>query len=197
MKKKWILLLLVTMLTMDVKSHSAEEPVINNNNEYYTLEEIDVCSASSNKSYMSYSTVTDRRSRQYKLIQELNITETGLLKDDYGFIAAALGSYYGSIGDRFKFTLDSGVELYVIKADAKSDSHTNGGCIHSVDASIIEFVIDEDKAGEYFGVSGNNLVLSGNFNNVEMFKGLIVKADKVTLNEDIIPDIPLSPFIDE
>ena len=197
MKKKWILLLLVTMLTMDVKSHSAVEPVIDNNNEYYTLEKIDVCSSSSSKSYMSYKTVTNRRSKQYKLIQELNITETGLLKDDYGFIAAALGSYYGNIGDRYKFTLDSGVELYVIKTDAKSDSHTNGGCIHSVDASIIEFVIDEDKAGDYFGVAGNNLVLSGNFNNVDMFRGLIVDAAKVTLNEDIIPDKPLSPFIDE
>lgn len=187
--------LIITILVVILGTNVSANNIVSN--EYYTLEDLELCSTSEDKSYMSYKTITDKRSRQYKLLQELNITETGLIKDDYGFIAAALGSYYGAIGDRFVFTLDSGVQLYLIKADAKSDSHTHGGCSHTVDHSVIEFVIDEAKAKQYFGVSSNNLVKHGNFNNIDMFKGNIIDSKKVTINKEIIPDEVLSPFITE
>ena len=93
-----------------------------NENTYLEYDEIESCSYSKVKTYMPYDTVTNEDTKQYHLIKnELYITDSGLLKDKYGYIAAALGSYYGEIGDRFIFTLDTGVELHIIKADAKSN----------------------------------------------------------------------------
>lgn len=37
-----------------------------------------------------------------------------------GYMAVALGSYFGGLGERYGFTLSSGVVLKVIKAEPKS-----------------------------------------------------------------------------
>ena len=92
-----------------------------------------------------------------------------IVVDEDGFIGVALGSYYGIIGDRFYVTLDSGVVLPLVKVEEKADGDTDGGCYHYSDGSVIEFVIDKNVAGDYFGIYGNGLVLSGNYNNYELF----------------------------
>ncbi len=144
---------------------------------------VSVCNTSSTKTYMPYTAVTSPSSKQYQLIQNhLTVDEeTGLLYDEYGFIAVALGSYYGNIGDRFLFVLDNGTILPVIKADAKSDAHTMNGCSHSADSSVIEFVIDTNLAAEAFGRGGNGLVAHGNFNNIDIFEGRIAEVKQVTI----------------
>jgi len=147
----------------------------------YKTEDAGVCAANDTKTYMDYRAITDTSSKQYKFIQE-NMTvddKTGFLYDKDGFIGVALGSYYGEIGDRFYFTLDSGVVLPVIKIDSKADAHVVNGCAHAGDGSVIEFVIDREKADEFFGQYGNGLVLSGNYNNYDLFHGEIVKVEKV------------------
>ena len=83
-----------------------------------------------------------------------------------------LGSFYGTIGDRFYFTLDSGVVLPVIKIEEKADKDTDAsGCYHLSDGSVMEFVIDSDIANDYFGRYGNGLVLQGNYANYKLFSG--------------------------
>ena len=148
----------------------------------YKTEELDVCASEGAKTYMDYRMTTAVASRQYQFIHNcLTVDkETGFLYDEDGFIAVALGSYYGTIGDRYYFTLDSGVVLPLVKAEEKADEDTDAmGCYHLIDTSVIEFVIDANYAGDYFWDNQNGLVLNGNYNNYWLFKGNIVKVEKV------------------
>lgn len=153
----------------------------------YKAEELEVCASRGAKTYMDYRMTTVVSSRQYQFIHnELTVdTNTGFLYDKDGFIACALGSYYGHIGDRFYFTLDTGIVLPLVKAEEKADVDTDAmGCYHLIDTSIIEFVIDSDYAGQYFWDQGNGLVLNGNYNNYWLFDGDIVKVEKVLDEEN-------------
>ena len=147
----------------------------------FNSEEIEVCANNSTKSYMDYRATTLVSSAQYQFMHNHCVVDkTGVLLDEDNFIAVALGSYYGNIGDRFYFTLDSGVVLPLVKAEEKADVDTDvKGCYHTIDNSVIEFVIDSNKAGDYFGVYGNGYVLSGNYNNYSLFAGNIVKVERV------------------
>ena len=148
----------------------------------YKGEEIENCARTGAKTYMDYRMTTVVNSAQYQFIHNnLTVdTNTGFLYDKDGFIAVALGSYFGKIGDRFYFTLDSGVVLPLVKAEQKADVDTDAmGCQHLYDTSIIEFVIDSDYAGDYFWNNGNGLVLNGNYNNYPLFDGDIEKVEKV------------------
>ena len=148
----------------------------------YKTEEIQACATKGAKTYMDYRMTTVVNSKQYQFIHnKLTVDKkTGFLYDAEGFIAVALGSYYGTIGDRFYFTLDSGVVLPLVKAEEKADKDTDPtGCYHLIDTSIIEFVIDDEYAGEFFWNNGNGLVLNGNYNNYPLFSGDIVKVEKV------------------
>lgn len=171
----------------NVYNNEEEKPSFDIENLYdyhkeYKSEELDICASTGSKTYMDYRMTTVVNSRQYQFIHNyLNVDHnTGFLYDDDGFIAVALGSYYGTIGDRFYFTLDSGIVLPLVKAEEKADVDTDvTGCYHLIDGSIIEFVIDADIAGQYFWDTGNGLVLNGNYNNYWLFDGDIVKVEKV------------------
>lgn len=148
----------------------------------FKSEEIDVCASGVAKTYMDYRATTARNSRQYIFIHNnLTVDETtGFLYDEDGFIGVALGSFYGEIGDRFYFTLESGVVLPLVKCEEKADGDTDGnGCYHLSDNSVMEFVIDKNYALNYFGRLSNNYVLNGNYNNYELFNGPIVKVERV------------------
>ena len=165
----------------------------------FESEEIEVCALSSAKTYMDYRATTLVSSRQYQFIHNyLNVDKkTGFLYDDEGFIAVALGSYYGTIGDRYYFTLDSGIVLPLVKAEQKADEDTDySGCYQKYDKSIMEFVIDSDYASSYFGSRGNGLVLNGNYNNYSLFSGNIVKIEKVLdeINKHYVT-YSIDPFI--
>ncbi len=155
----------------------------------YQSEDVGVCAVSSSKTYMDYRAITAKGSRQYRFIQEEMVIDekTGFLVDEDGFIGVALGSYYGEIGDRYYVTLDSGVVLPLVKVEEKADSDTVNGCYHLSDGSVIEFVVDTDyaKASDSFGISGNGLIGSGNYNNFELFSGNIAKVEKAT--DDLNP----------
>ncbi len=148
----------------------------------FKTEELSVCSLNTAKTYMDYRMTTLVSSRQYQFLNyECTVDkETGFLYDDEGFIAVALGSYYGEIGDRFYFTLDSGVVLPLVKGEEKDDGDTNPtNCFQKWDGSVIEFVISDEYAANYFGANGNGYVLDGNYNNYSLFEGSIAKVEKV------------------
>ncbi len=156
-----VLFLMFSFVTMSGFSAKEEDEVMIDNldryNKEFKTEDIEVCSTSATKTYMSYKAVTSTRSRQYRFIHsEMTVDEvTGLLYDEDGFIGVALGSNFGEIGTRYYFTLDTGIVLPVVKVDAKASVDAPNGCSHSKDASVIEFVIDSEIAGEFFGVGGN------------------------------------------
>lgn len=188
--KKFIAILFVSFIFMELcgftffNNEEVKPFNINDLVDYekeFNSEEIEVCASNSTKSYMDYRATTLVSSSQYQFMHNHCVVDkTGFLLDEDNFIAVALGSYYGGIGDRFYFTLDNGVVLPLVKAEEKADVDTDArGCYHTVDNSVIEFVIDSDKAGSYFGVYGNGYVLSGNYNNYPLFNGNIVRVERV------------------
>lgn len=141
-----------------------------------TLEstEIKPCSTSSVKSYMLRSSITSIESVQYKFIEENMEAQNGFYVDKEGYLGVALGSWFGDIGTRWIFELSSGLKLYTVKIEHKSDKHTLNGCEHLEDKSVIEFVIDHETNPYWIG--SNGYILNGNFNRV--FDGTIVSIRK-------------------
>ncbi len=188
--KKWFSILLIVFLVIGLSAFKDEEEekpfdvdTLTDYQKEFVGVDAGVCALGRSKTYMDYRAVTARDSIQYWFIRERMTVdeETGFLYDEDGFIGVALGSYYGVIGDRYYFTLDTGVILPVVKIDEKADVDTDAsGCYHVEDGSVIEFVIDKNVANEYYGYYGNGLVLSGNFSNYELYRGSIVAVEKVT-----------------
>ena len=181
-----IAVVLVSLSLCAFTSQKEEKPFdIDNLYDYqkeFKSEEIPVCAENTTKTYMDYRATTATDSRQYWFIKdELTVDEeTGFLYDKDGFIAVALGSFYGEIGDRYYFTLESGIVLPLVKAEEKADQDTDySGCYHTSDGSVIEFVIDRNLANNYFGYYNNGYVLQGNYNNYSLFRGRLVKVERV------------------
>lgn len=131
---------------------------------------LDVCHYGKNKTYMDYTRLS-KTSEQYKFLMTMTIKD-GFFYTYDGYMAVALGSYFGGLGERYEFTLSSGVVLKVIKAERKADEHTNNGCEQKWDKSVIEFVIDSSTIKFWWG---EKYVLNGNFNNTKEFNGDIIK----------------------
>ena len=137
-----------------------------------------VCSSGYVKTYMDYKKIKTKTSKQYKYISKyMNSNEKGFLVDKDNYIGVALGSYFGEIGTKYLFTFENGTSVPVVKVEAKSDRHTINGCYQYMDKSVLEFVIDVDKASKYYGVGSNGYILNGSYGNV--FKGKIKKIERV------------------
>lgn len=193
--KKTIIILITFLIVLLCSSFTIDENIVNGNNKdfdidgipsyekTYITEDYDLCGDGSVKTYMDYRFITSVSSKQYQYIyNHMTVDpESGFLYDEDGFIGAALGRYFGDIGSKYYFTLENGVILPIVKIESKADIDTDdSNCFNPNDTSVIEFVIDVDKAKEYFGSLGTNLVLSGNYGNFSTYKGSIVKVEKVT-----------------
>lgn len=140
--------------------------------------EIPVCHSSSVKSYMDYRAITSTSSKQWQYIHKsgnIEIKNGYLMENEY--VGVALGSYFGEIGSKYIFTLDTGKQIKVVKVEEKADKHTNNGCEQKWDKSVIEFVVDSKNLQEY--KASNGYIYQGNFNNAEQFNGKIVKIEQV------------------
>lgn len=83
------------------------------------------------KAYTNYKVIgKGGDSAQSKYIYNyLTVCDDGYLRDKDGFIAAALGSYFGgyhadSIGTRWVFVCKDGTEIPIVKVDVKQNEHT-------------------------------------------------------------------------
>lgn len=155
--------------------------------EEYKSESVGVCSSSSTKVYEDYRMITDVNSKQYKYIHEhMTVDEqTGFLLNEDGFLGVAMGYLFGDIGTEYYIELDTGTVIPVVKVDAKAAVDASNGCSANLDASVIEFVIDADKALAYFG-GANGYASNGNFNNQKCFNGNI--ADIRLVSDEKIED---------
>lgn len=134
------------------------------------------CGTSSTKSYMDYKEITLVTSAQYQYIRNNMYISNGLLYEG-DYIGVALGSWWGGIGSKWTIELDTGVVLKVVKIDEKSDAHTYNGCGHISDGSVIEIVVDSETIPrEWLG--SNGYILNGNFNNLDMFRGNILRVSR-------------------
>ena len=130
------------------------------------------------KSYMNYKKITSKSSEQYKFISDYMLVHEadGLLKlkSDTRFIGVALGSYFGEIGSKFKFTLDSGAIIYAVKVEEKADEHSLEGCVQKWDSSIIEFVVNSNFYSYY-----PEAYQAGNLAVLPQFKGMITDIEVI------------------
>lgn len=134
-----------------------------------------------NKTYMDYRKITNRDTAQWKYIwsDAITVDDKGFLVTEDGFIGVALGTYFGPVGTKYIFTLDSGIELKVVKVEVKSDKHTCENNYKAGSNDVIEFVIDTQAQYMQDNIWGNGLIFQGNFNNCEDFKGNIIKIQEV------------------
>lgn len=118
------------------------------------------------KAYTNYKVISkggDSAQSKY-IYNHLTVCDDGYLRDKDGFIAAALGSYFGgyhadSIGTRWIFVCKDGTEIPIVKVDVKQNEHTmdaehkigiisgrydkNGNSVRT--GEYIEFYVDIDK----------------------------------------------------
>ena len=130
---------------------------------------------------MSVYAITDTTSAQYQLITSgaIQICDDGLLRDEYGSVGVAIGSYYAdNIGDRFIITFEDGSQAKIIVVDMKADKDTINGANHITDGSMIEFVIDVKLANESYP----DAITMGDFNWTAEYSGNISKIEKVIKN---------------
>lgn len=131
---------------------------------------------------MDYRAITSTTSLQWSCLYEDGnfelsngniVNDDGILKTHDGYIAVAMGSYFGDIGSKFRITTDDGNVFNVIKVEAKSDAHTDSNNIVCLsNGSIIEFVVDLDNLK-------SNYSSWWNFNEIDGYSGSIIKIEKV------------------
>lgn len=132
---------------------------------------------SSLKPYMDYKMITDISTPQYKLInsERSREDERGFLMYDNDFYCVALGSYFGDVGTKYIFTLSTGKQIKVIKAEAKSDSHTCKDNYLSWHGHIVEFLINTNSKW----MKENKITLYGSLNYYDELSGDIVKIERI------------------
>ena len=138
-----------------------------------------------NKTYMDYRKITNRDTAQWKYIYSdaISVDNKGFLVTEDGYIGVALGSYFGPVGTKYIFELDTGIELKVVKVEVKSDRHTCKNNYKAGCNDVIEFVIDTKADYMRDNIWGNGLIFQGNFNNCEDFRGNIIGIKEVVDDE--------------
>lgn len=108
-------------------------------------------SNTSMKSYMDYRAIKDKTSEQYKLQHSKDIytDNEGFRRIGDNFIIA-VGTYFGcNVGQEVMVKLSSGTTFKAIVGDIKANQHTDNINIqHSVDGSVVEFLVDSSKLDE-------------------------------------------------
>lgn len=165
----------VEIYTYDNLQHNSvvEEVVVSAEENLYTDEYYDVPNINTSfKTYMSYKTITNKSSKQYKLQQTAYTDEHGFRKVGE-FYCVAMGTYYSNnVGDRFHVTLDTGREIDVIIGDVKQDVHTDSENMYvPINGNMLEFIVDTD-------VLSSEIKKRGTVSYLEQFKGNIKEIKK-------------------
>lgn len=107
------------------------------------------------KTYMDYREIKRLGSRQLELQQKAWTDEQGFRRiHDYYMVA--MGTYYGTVGDKFIITLSRGSKIKAIMGDIKANQHTDEkNQYHLKDGSIVEFIIDKEVINEKIIRSGD------------------------------------------
>lgn len=102
---------------------------------------------SSFKSYMPYTTITDKSSKQWDLQKEAKTHSNGIRVHESGRYMVAVGTYYAEeVGEKLNITLDNGYVVYAIVGDLKQDRHTDSTNRYvPVNDSILEFIVDDGE----------------------------------------------------
>lgn len=99
------------------------------------------------KSYMPYTAITDKNSKQYKLQQLAESNKQGIrVVNGYRYCVAIGTAFNGEIGDYFDLVLDNGEVIPCIVGDIKADKHTKADNITTAsNGCVSEFIVDNKK----------------------------------------------------
>lgn len=110
--------------------------------------------------------ITDTSSPSYGLLQTLYVRD-GLFTNGT-YIAVAMASYYGEVGDKFRITLSSGQVFYAIMVDTKRDQDVDRCYAHKTDGSVIEFVVDTKTLDAQVKLTGSlDCIYKGSIKKIE------------------------------
>ena len=156
------------------------------------------------KAYTNYKVISkggDSAQSKY-IYNHLTVCDDGYLRDKDGFIAAALGSYFGgyhddSIGTRWVFVCKDGTEIPIVKVDVKQNEHTmdaehkigvisgrydnHGNSVRT--GEYIEFYVDVDKLNGLIYTNSNPCI-----NTTPGMDGVIVGWYQVEKEEETVPE---------
>ena len=124
------------------------------------------------KTYMPYTAVTCKASKQYELLNsDMASTDvyTGLRMYN-GRCCVAIGTSYGySVGDYIDVILDNGNVIPCVVGDIKSDRDTDSSrSFNATDGSVVEFIVD-------YTIFQNLKDNTGTVNWIPGFDGSVVK----------------------
>ena len=127
----------------------------------------------STKTYMDYCKI-GKQCREGEIVydEEAWTDEDGLRR--WGdFYCVALGRYYGAVGSKFWVETSNGNKYKIIKADEKSNSHTDSSNMYTLSSGcMMEWIVETDKLDSFVKTSGN-------INNISKVSGDIIKITKI------------------
>ena len=125
------------------------------------------------KSYMPYTTITNKTSKQYNLQQQAYTDENGLRCID-GKPMVAVGTGWGlSVGDIALVTCENGNNFEVIIGDIKANTDTNSdNKTTSANNCRCEFIVDMNELNSNIKISGNVAVL-------KQYSGYVTNIQKI------------------
>ena len=99
------------------------------------------------------------------------VTNTGIMRDEYGDYCCAMGTFFGYCGDRFFITLENGTQFTVKICDSKGDRwyHPFGGD----GKCIVEFIHADEYLPDCVSFTGNYGSYNWyglNFDNIQSIK---------------------------
>lgn len=107
------------------------------------------------KSYMSYKTITDKKSKQYNLQFIAYTGNYGIRMVDDRY-CVVLGSFFQKeIGTYFDLVLENGTIIKCILSDVKSSAHTYEDNIMSFNGCVSEFIVDSEMLDNTAKKSGD------------------------------------------
>lgn len=125
------------------------------------------------KSYMPYTAITNKASKQWKL-QQLAYTDTNGLRCIDGRPMVAVGTGWGlSVGNIALITCDNGNKFEVVIGDIKANSHTLADNKTTLSNHCrCEFIVDSKRLNSKVKSSGNVAVL-------QQYSGYVVNVQKI------------------
>jgi hypothetical protein len=124
--------------------------------EYITHKEVVIEQSSSFKSYMPYTAITSKTSKQYELSQLCTTNELGLRIIQDRFCVAVGTTVTSEIGTYIDVVLKNGTIISCVVGDVKANVHTNSDNITtSTNGCVCEFIIDKETLPRKIKRSGN------------------------------------------
>lgn len=130
------------------------------------------------KSYTDYRCITDRTSPQWEIREKCFTDEDGMRRieaagGEMDYIVALGSAYTTTVGDRFRFTLESGNSFTATVGDLKQDRHTDPSHRYiESDGNVAEFHIDSEAVSP-------RVIQMGDVSCVDGLEGQIVKIEKL------------------